>query len=129
MEAAEFATHDSMMAVQKIVPAPIPQSGDLFSCPDNVGEQNGRENPVGLHLLTRSREELLGLAENHIGIAEPREVIGVWQTDEPRLGYPISHVLAVPELYGPILRTMEDQRWNPNRRQDVPNVNFGIHGG
>lgn len=64
------------MSVEQQPPLPVAQLDGSAGGADDVGEEDTRQHTVRFWRGTSTGEELLGLAENLVGVLGPPEVIG-----------------------------------------------------
>jgi hypothetical protein len=62
-EASEFAADGGVVGLEKVPPGTIPDRRGGRSGAHDVGEENGREHPIGLGTPSDAGEELLDLVE------------------------------------------------------------------
>src|SRR5208282_64091 len=75
---------DPVVALQELTPTPVANLGEMRRRRDQVGEQDRRENPVAALGPPRTREELLNLIQDRVGVTDPRNVILSRKLDEGR---------------------------------------------
>lgn len=92
-----------------------------------IGKQHGRQHPVRLGPTTHAGQKLLDLSHQGIDVADPGDVIVPRQFDEPGTRDPSGEVKAALHRDHQIARTMQDQRGDLHRGEDVSHVHLEVH--
>jgi hypothetical protein len=72
-------------------------------------------------------EELLDRVQDRLGVADEPEVVITRHLDEPGVGDVLGEVSPVRHVDQAVVRAMQDQRRDPDRGQDVPDVELAEH--
>jgi hypothetical protein len=126
-KSSELAANQHVVTIEKIPPPAVAEGRRFFCRPYDVGEEHSSKNPVGLGGVADAGQELLDFVKCDIGVAQPWEMIRPRQFDEARSRNAFRHVPADPEFDRQIMWAMQKQRRNADRRENVPNVDFGVH--
>lgn len=98
---------------------------------DDIGEHHRRQNPVHLHFVTRSGQELLDLARNpieHVMLTREHEVvIDPWQLDIFGAGDVRRQIAAAFDADHAVANPVHDQRRHPDGWQNMAAVDFLVH--
>src|SRR5512132_4289452 len=123
----ELSTYHFVVSVEDRSPCPIPQPGRRLGRGHHVGEQHRREHAVRIGAPADTREELLDLVEEGIDVAGPHEVILARELHEPRPRDPVADVAPLVRLHVGVVRPVEQERRDPDRRQNVAYVDLRVH--
>ena len=115
------------MLLEEIAPPAIAELCHVFARGDDVGEEHGRENAIGLGIpvhcgVPRTFEERLDFAEIRLGLSDRRDVPLVVQLDVRRAGDLIRNEPSRVAGNLGILAVLQNQRRHANRREDVADV-------
>src|SRR6202012_5839088 len=66
-ESLQFVTHDRVVVVQQVAPPAVAQQRRAFGGPDDVGEHDRGEQPLGVGAAAHAGDELLDLFEHRPG--------------------------------------------------------------
>ena len=75
-ETLELITNDVVVVVQEIAPPSVAERGGARGRADDVGEDDGREHPVGLEAAPHAGEEFFDLVEQQCGLPHPVKGVG-----------------------------------------------------
>ena len=110
--------------VEQFLPGAIPELRRLRRRADDVGEEEGGEHAIGLHVCLNTRQEALDLVEQRFSVTLPGEVVVSGQLDHTRPGNLLSHeARPLPEV---LLRAEGDERGHGDRRQNVADVDLAF---
>src|SRR5262249_49426673 len=71
----KFATHESVVLVEKVLPPPVPDLCRAFGRADDVREEDGGKDAVDFRYRPHAGQELLDLPEHRLGVPREEEVI------------------------------------------------------
>src|SRR5439155_10731765 len=130
-EARQLLPDCAVVAHQELAPRPVTELPGARARADDVGEEHGREHPFRLRLGPPARaphadQELLRLVERPLE-ARAEEELTPGQLDEPRTRDPLGHVPRALDRPRWLLDRMEEQRWHPDGRQHVTDVDLAVH--
>jgi hypothetical protein len=125
--AKQFATDELVMLLEEIAPPAIAEPCRVFARGDDVSEEHGRENAIGLGIpvhcgVPRTFEERLDFAEIRLGLSDRRDIPFVVQLDVRRAGDLIRNEPSRVAGNLGILAVLQNQRRHANRREDVTDV-------
>src|SRR5919197_291292 len=80
-ETVELDTNGLVVRLEQLAPAPVAELHRALRRADDVGEEDGREDAVGLGRRPRPGQELLDLVHDLVGV-DPRDVVVPGQLDE-----------------------------------------------
>jgi hypothetical protein len=126
-EAPELAADEVVVSVEEVSPAAIPEGGGLLRGADDVGEEDGRQYPVGLGTVTNARQEFLDLVDNRVRVVPPGDVIDPGELHELGSGDSLGHEPATGDLERLIADAVENQGRHADRWQHVPDVHLRVH--
>ena len=124
VEPGEQLAHAGVVFVEQLVPAAVAERARAVGGTDDVGEQDGREDPVGCGRSTRTGQKLLNLGDHRLGVAGPERVVLTSQFDQTRAGNR-PRQLAASGHWENVAASMQNNRRCLNRRQDRGDV--GAH--
>jgi len=70
-ESLQFVTHDGVVVVQEIAPAVVAEQGGALGRTDDVGEDDRRQQALGIRPAAHAGDELLDLVDHRSGVAHP----------------------------------------------------------
>ncbi len=70
---------------------------------------------------------LFDLVEDGVLIADPRQVVVAREENQFRSGDPLGEVAGLFRAHDPVSGPLQDERGNPDRGQDGPDVDLGVH--
>ena len=126
-EPLELASYELALILEQLAPALIAKLARTLGRLDDVGEEERREHPVGFRCGASSRQELLDLAEDRVGVPGPGPVVAAGELDEPCARDMLSDVAPMLDADERIVRAMDDEGWRGDRRQRSANVELGVH--
>src|SRR5882672_11402612 len=91
-EAPQFRANRRVVRLNQIAPATVADLRGASRGVDDVGEEDGREQTVGLRDMTDAGHEFLDLVDDSIHVADPREVVDPVQLDVLRARNVLSEV-------------------------------------
>jgi hypothetical protein len=121
-EPGELLTDQGVVAVEEIAPPSVAQRGRPLRGPDDVREHDCGQDPIGLGTAACTRDELLDLVEDCVGVADPREVIGPGQLHVLRALNAFSHVSSPRHAARSIALALNDDRRDLNGGKRLPRV-------
>src|SRR6267378_6226795 len=69
--ALQLGSHHPVVLLEQIAPSTISQLRGTLSGVNDVGEQNGRQHPIGVWPSSNARQEFLHLVEDGVLTADP----------------------------------------------------------
>src|SRR5438034_11627083 len=115
-----------MMLIQQVAPALVTESRVPLGRADNVGEQYGGQQPVGMRCRPDTGEKLLDLIENCVLVADPGQVVLTGKLDELCARDPGGDGAALLDVSVQIVGPMKNKVRNPHDWQDMPHTNSSI---
>ena len=85
-EALELTSDDRVVTLDEVAPTLVADARGGLRGLDDVGEENGREHPIGFGAAANSGQELLHLAEHRVGVADPGQVVAARELHDARAG-------------------------------------------
>src|SRR5581483_8043003 len=85
-ETLELLSHRLVMALEQVAPVSVAEPGGPVGGTDDVGEQDGGQDPFGAGATPDAGDELLDLVEHRTGLAHPVGHVGPGQLDVPGSG-------------------------------------------
>src|SRR5688572_13432484 len=74
-ESFELPADDRVVAAEQLAPGPVAESCGVARRADDVGHRHGGEDTVGRALRPFAGQELLGLVQDRVLVADPRHVV------------------------------------------------------
>ncbi len=90
------------------MPPAIAEGGRLFSRTDNVSEEHGGQHPIWLDSRANTGQKLLDFLQDDISVAQPRQVIGARQLDQPGPRDSLGHITTSANVEGTVTDRMEN---------------------
>ena len=122
-----------MMALEQLAPATVAERGGSFAVEPTMSvKSNGREHAVRLFLLPAAGipdvlQEPFDLCADQRGRLAEGEMAGSRDLHDAGAWDARGHVAGDLERDDRVLRSVEDQARDANRRQHVPDVDFPVH--
>src|SRR5262249_21347403 len=126
-ESIELSANNGMVTGEQLGPPMVAELSDASRRLDDVGEEIGGENAVGLWRRAHTRDELFDLSEDRIPVLRPPRVVRARELHEPRTRDLRRDVPTLFDLRIAVVGPMNDDRGHANRRQDVTDVDVGVH--
>src|SRR5439155_22834742 len=82
----QLLAHEGMVAGEPYAPGAVAEPRRGLGRTDDVGEQHGSEHAIDVGNGPHAGQELLDLIENGILVADPGQMIGAGELDQPRAG-------------------------------------------
>lgn len=118
-ERLDLRAHQRVMPREQIAPGPVSELGRAAGRVDDVGEQDRREDAIGLAGLACPRQELLNLVGDRLDVAGHRQVVGAGEFHEAGTG---DQPYEVPAM-------RDRNRVDTSSRKRTPDVAFYVLGG
>ena len=113
--APELIANASMMRMQEIGPGRVTKLCRSGRGSDDIGEQDGRQDPIRLGASSDAGKKLLDLPQDRVGVADPWQMVIASQVDEPRVGDVVCQIASGAGVDDPVAAPVEDQGWYPDR--------------
>ena len=114
------------MRFEKIAPASVTELCCPRRRPDDVREEHGRENAIGLPQRADAREELLDLLQDLVRVSDERKVVLARKLDEPRSTDPLREIARALDGKRPVLGAMHDESGYGDRLEHRPDVDLRV---
>ena len=118
-EPLELPADDRMVAVEQFAPGPVAEPCGVARRADDVGHEHGGEDTVGRALGTFAGQELLGLVQDRVLIADPWHVVIAGQLDEAGTGNLRRHPAALLDVHAAVGGAVHDEARDVDRGQYV----------
>ncbi len=125
-EPPELPPHRSMVRLDQPGPTPIADLDRPLGGAHEIGEEDGRQHPVGVRPPAHAGEEILDLVDDLVGL-DPRQVVISLQLDEPCARNAVGKVAALLDARIAVARAVQDDRRNADGGQDVTHVDLAVH--
>src|SRR5262249_7330342 len=113
-EPSQLAPCESVVALQELAPPAVAQRGRPLRGAHDVGDEHCSQDAIGLRGVSRPRQKLLYLIQDHIHV-DPGRVVATGNLDEARAGNMPRQVAALLDPDYGIASTVDNQRGYPNR--------------
>src|ERR1700686_11157 len=123
-EMFELATHRRVMLFEEVAPGFIAQRCRPCSRPDDVGEQDGGEDAIGLGSWPNAREECLDLVDPLGLVSAPGEVIRSGKLEELCIWDTSRDVSPLFDVRVAVAGAVQDQRRDANRGKAIAAVDL-----
>ena len=123
----ELGTHDAVVSLDEPPPGRVAQLRRLRGPVHDVGEEDGREEAIGVGDGTRPREELLRRGGHRILIRVIGHVVRCGQLDQARVRDLRRDPAALLDLRVSVPDGMEHERRDADGRKHGTDVDIGIH--
>src|SRR5438477_4338981 len=123
----KLPAHPPVEPLQEIPPALVAHRRGPVGRAHDIGEKNRRQDAIRFSHMALPGEKFLNLVEDRFGISRPGQMVRAGEFDELRLWNPLGHVTARAHVGRQVAGCVQDQRWHPNRGQNVPDVDLVIH--
>lgn len=80
-ESGEFVSDDKVVSLEQLLPGRVAQAAHTFCRSDDIGENNSGQHAIVMGRRPDSGEELLYLINDHIPVADVRQVVGARKCD------------------------------------------------
>src|SRR2546421_12768846 len=78
-------------------------------------------------MVANSRKELLYLVEDRVLVTDERKVVVAGKLDILRARNVPRHETCAADIDVAVAHSVNDQRWDPYRRKDMPDVDLSVH--
>ena len=126
-EALELAAHDEWCASSRSRQRRSPSSAACSVEPTMSVNRTVASTRSGSGAAADAGEELLDLVEQRVLVADPRQVVVAGQLDEAARRGSARRGSGRPRRNGAVAGAVEDERRHADRRQDVADVDLGVH--
>ncbi len=111
-----------LWSARSALPSTVSAFGRQSSRPDDVREQHGGEHATGIEHRSDAGHEVLDLGDDRILVAGPDEVVGTGKLDVSRVRDMFGEVPPMRDAEPRRGRSVDDQRRDTDRRQDIADV-------
>ncbi len=118
----EPVTDDTVMSSQQVAPVAVAEFGGAVCRIDDVGEQDGRQDRVGIGGATLAGEELLDLVKHGVTVARNHAVVAAVELDEARAVDAGRQMPALLDRDQRVVSPVDHERRRLDRGQQVANV-------
>ena len=91
----ELGADERVVGVEQLAPRAVADLGRALGRADDVGEQDGRQHPLGRAGGARAGDELLELVHERVGVVEEDDALAARQLDEAGAGHVVTDELGV----------------------------------
>src|SRR5262249_23645359 len=123
----ERSADDGVVAVDELMPPFVPEPYGVGAGLRDLGGQDRGQHGVRRRRAADAGQELLDLTQHEVGVAEVRPVIDRVELEEAGFRDVLGEVAAGLYRRDAITGRMDYQRWHPDRRQRVADVDHGVH--
>jgi len=125
-EPLELAPNDGPVPLEQLAPTPIAELGGSFRRADDICEEDGGENAIGLRATTRSRQELFHLVEDLVGVNR-WHVILAFELDEARSRDVLGDVTTLVKPRIVVAASVQDEGRDTKAREHAADVDLAVH--
>ena len=122
--AGEDVADGRVVALQQRAPLAVAELLCSFRRADDIGEEHGRQDLLGLRRLPEAGEKLARLRNHLICDVEPGDVIPPLELDESSTRNLLGQPAPLPERHDGIGRCVQNERGHVDRRSDVADIDF-----
>ena len=109
-EAPQRVAHAAPVALEHLAPALIAELGRGAGGVDDVREQHGREDAIGLGRVAGAGQELLHLVDQLLGALAPGQVVAAGQLDQLGVRQVLGEPAAVADVHEPVEAAVQHER-------------------
>ena len=124
LKSGELPADELVVPGEEVSPAIVAQLRGTGRRVDYVGEHHGEKGPSRLAAAPPSRQKLLDLPEDRLGVAEEVERVPPLELHVTRSGDVLDQISGVADVQDQGLRPVHHERGHANLRQDMPCVEF-----